>query len=141
MIYGNVFYFDDNRNSKKPKVSRTWPIYGTDQSHMFLNLFPAWQVEELSCIKDFILDKILEKWNEVEDNFYNAIAADPSSWDTERPLHERRWDNDIFFSRSMKTWHKGWQEYLAVLPVSDWREIFAADNLSWNLLYENMRAT
>ncbi|KAN0095036.1 hypothetical protein V8E51_015747 [Hyaloscypha variabilis] len=126
VVYGNLFYFDEKRNEKKPKSSRTLFIGAYDQSHIFLSLFSAWEIEELSCINDFIHDKIAEKWQEVEDNFYDAVAIDPSSWDVHRPLHESRWDSDIFFSRSLKTWHGHWQAYFAVLRLSDLKEVFAA---------------
>ncbi|KAE9368119.1 hypothetical protein N431DRAFT_514826 [Stipitochalara longipes BDJ] len=115
IIYGNLFYFEDKRNEKKPKSSRTSFTGAYDQSHLFLNLFPAWQVKELSCFNDFMHDKIMEKWQEVEENFYEAIAANPLLWDVDRPLHETRCDSDIFFS-----------PYFAVLRLSELREIFAA---------------
>lgn len=51
-----------------------------EQAHTFLVLFPAWQVEELSCINDFMQDKILQKWQETEDTEFETIANDPSSW-------------------------------------------------------------
>jgi hypothetical protein len=71
VIYGNLFYLDHRR----PGVVKVYLPSGQNQSHSFLTLFPAWQGEELSCVNDFIQDKILEKWQEVEDNFYAFSRA------------------------------------------------------------------
>ena len=75
-IYSDLFFFDIERPGIK-KISR---LGAYDQAHSFLVLFPAWQVEELSCINDFIHDNILQKWQEVEDTVFTTIARDPSSW-------------------------------------------------------------
>jgi hypothetical protein len=123
MIYGNLFYFDQRR----PGVVKMYLPYAQDQSHSFLTLFPAWQVEELSCVNDFIHDKVLEKWQEVEDNFYALLAADSSSWDINRedPWNSR-WEDD-FFSHSIKVnYHEEWQRYLATVSLSDLRDIFTS---------------
>ena len=81
--------------------------YAQDQSHSFLTLFPAWQVEELSCINDFIRDKILQKWQEVEDSFHALLMRDLASWDLD-PWNSR-WKVDNIFSRQVKlNYHKNW---------------------------------
>jgi hypothetical protein len=57
MIYGNLFRCDQTIPENLPADQ----LDALEQSHSFLKLFPAWQVEELSCINDFIHDKIKEK--------------------------------------------------------------------------------
>jgi hypothetical protein len=124
MIYGSLFRYDQSMPEDLPADQ----LDALDQSHSFLKLFPAWQVEELSCVNDFIHDKIKEKWREAEDRFYNLLKDDPSSWDVEREdPWGSRWEIDPFFSHSAKVnGHTEWQEYLATLTISDLREIFTA---------------
>jgi hypothetical protein len=69
-VYGDLFHYYEDRNG----------LGAHDQAHSFLVLFSAWEVEELSCINDFIHDRILQKWQEVEDTAFNIIARDSSSW-------------------------------------------------------------
>jgi hypothetical protein len=126
ITYGNLFYFDDKRNKKKPKKIRTDYVEAIDQSSMFLELFPAWQVEELSCVNDFIHDKILERWNRLEDYLYTSIAAEPAPWGFDKPPWWGRYDDEVFLQ--MKTSHGAWQDYLAVLSISELRIIFAAND-------------
>jgi len=75
-IYGDLFYYDIER----PRTKKMSYLGAYEQAHTFLVLFPAWQVEELSCINDFMQDKILQKWQETEDTEFETIANDPSSW-------------------------------------------------------------
>jgi len=74
MIYGNLFRYDQTISGH----NRADRFDTLEQSHPFLRPFPAWQVEELSCINYFIYDKITEKWREVEGHFYNLLKDDPS---------------------------------------------------------------
>jgi hypothetical protein len=90
MIYGNLFFYDNKRKVKDA-------MHAYEQCENFLCLFPSWQVEELSCINDFVTEKVLEKWQEVEENAYNAlIAADPSTWELEKLSWHSRWEFDSF---------------------------------------------
>jgi len=122
-IYGNLFYFDEGR----PGTVKSDLLYAQEQSHSFLTLFPAWQVEELSCINDFIHDKILEKWQEVEDDFYAFLKDHPHFGDPGREdQYNSRWEDD-FFSQSIKAdYYEEWQRYFATLTLSELREIFTA---------------
>ena len=56
MIYGNLFRYDQTISGH----NRADWFDTLDQSHPFLRPFPAWQVEELSCVNYFIYDKITE---------------------------------------------------------------------------------
>lgn len=49
-IYGDLFYVDQS----KTRAERKDIALAQDQSHSFLNMFPTWEVEELSCINDMI---------------------------------------------------------------------------------------
>jgi len=129
-MYGDLFHFDCDRHigSKRGKIEfpRSY-----DQSLLFLCLFPAWQVEELSCINDFIQDKILEKWEEIDNEFFNKIKDDAASWDVHRNPYDSRWVLDFFGTSAKSAYHKDWQRYSATLSLSQLREVFSAtgDNL------------
>jgi hypothetical protein len=124
-IYGNLFYFDSDR----PGTAERGLIYAQEQSHSFLTLFPAWQVEELSCINDFIRDKILKKWQEIEDGLHALLKDDLSSWDPDQEdQYNSCWEREYFFSHSVKVnYHEDWQRYLATLSLSELREIFTVE--------------
>jgi len=104
----------------------------------FLVSIPAWQVEELSCANDFVHDKILQKWQEIEDNLYAALVAGNSSdWDVDRKPAESRWESERFFSHSVKIqWHQQWQKYIVTLSISDLREIFTSQH---DILLQNVQ--
>jgi len=121
-IYGNLYYHQQNR----PRKQTLLVAQAQDQSHSFLRLFPAWQVEELSCINDFIEDKILRKWKEAEDYVYETLKADPPSWDLERDRHQSRWDCDFFSHFHKVRKFKHIQKYMATMSLSDLREFLTA---------------
>jgi hypothetical protein len=123
-IYGNLFCFDHGRQGT---VKRDL-LRAQEQSHFFLTLFPAWQVEELSCINDFIRDNIVKKWQENKDGFCALFKDDLSIWDLDREHRcNSRWETEYFISHSAKVnCHENWQRYLATLSLSELREIFTA---------------
>lgn len=122
-IYGNLFHFDQERHTKR---SQAQLASAHDQSHMFLSLFPAWQVEELSCINDFMHDQILEKWQEMEDHFYDSLKDTPSSWDLDKKPYWSRWEDDFFSHAYKRSWYETWQRYFATLSLTQLRDYFAA---------------
>jgi len=117
VIFGNLF---------APSPVSIW--HEEDLCEYFLCRFTAWQVEEISCIHDFITDMVLQKWQEMEDNEFNRLAADPKLWELEpRPdPWNCRWDAD-FFSRSSKLLDfEEKQAFLTTLPIKNLRAIFQA---------------
>ncbi|KAF4637477.1 hypothetical protein G7Y89_g577 [Cudoniella acicularis] len=89
-IFGDLFYYDQDRGEI---------IGGYRQSHIFLTSCPAWEVEELSTVNDFITDKIMEKWQETEDDFYDSLKDDPTTWDVGR----RPYDSEEPFHAAFET--------------------------------------
>jgi len=121
-IYGNLFFCNYRR-----KIMDT--IYAPEQCDNFLCLFPSWQVEELSCVNDFVTDKILEKWQELEENAYNAlIAADPSTWDLEKPAYHSRWEFDFFSTSEKLQWQEAYHRYFATLKLPTLVSLFMAQD-------------
>lgn len=57
---------------------KTWYYDGEDLAALLLALFPAWQVEELSCIHDFITDRLATQWRNMENYIFNILKSDPS---------------------------------------------------------------
>jgi hypothetical protein len=75
-------------------------------------------------------DKILEKWQEMEDDHFNLVAQDPASWDVDRQ-YDTRWD-ETFFGIGCKAYFLAWQQGFATFPMSILLETFNAkgDTLS-----------
>lgn len=121
-IFGILFYVHPERDTRQ-----TGPQYlnATEQSHSFLTLYPAWQVEELSCISDFIVDQIRIKWQEIEDEYSDMLKETPSEWDIYRHAGEARWEFD-FFSSHYKSRHHDWQEYAGSLSLTEIRAMLTA---------------
>jgi hypothetical protein len=124
-IYGDLFRFDYDRHIGHKRVKVEFPS-AYDQNLLFLCQFPAWQVEELSCINDFIQDKTLEKWEELESDFFDKIKNDPACWDVDRNPYDSRWELDFFGSSAKSAYHKEWQKYSATLSLPQLREVFSA---------------
>jgi hypothetical protein len=118
VIFGNLF--------APSRVSR-W--HEEELCEYFLCRFTAWQVEEIRCINDFVIDTILKKWQEMEDNEFNRLAADSSLWEIDpRPdPWNCRWDADFFSKLSKSISFKDKQEFVATLPIKDLRAIFQAE--------------
>lgn len=55
-IIGNLFYIHDTARVDPDDLS-----WAQDQSDAFMTLFTASEVEEISCINDFMNDKIIDK--------------------------------------------------------------------------------
>ncbi len=127
-IYGDLYYYDDRRPEKIKKLEVEYPDE-FEQEFTFVELFPAWQVEELSCINDFMRDMIARKINEMEENFYASLIDDPSSWALKGFDGADRWFDDqdyLIFSSSTKGWWES-NAYLATLPLPDLRELLTAE--------------
>lgn len=121
-IYGNLFFCDYRRKTKDT-------IYAPEQCDSFLCLFPSWQVEGLSCVNDFVIDKVLEKWQEVEENGYNAlIAAGPSRWDFDKPIYNSRWEFDFFSTSEKLQWRESYHRYFATLKLPTLVSLFTAQD-------------
>lgn len=114
VIFGNLFAPHD-------------PYYWSDDelSELFLCRFLAWQVAEISCIYEFMSDKVLQKWQEMEDHEFNRLAADPELWDIEpRPdPWNCRWDADLF-SKSSKYDFVEQQAFVLTLSIKDLTALF-----------------
>lgn len=118
VIFGNLFAPSPVSNWAKEELCE-----------YFLCRFAAWEVEEIRCIHDFVVDTILKKWQEMEDNEFNRLAADPRLWEIEpRPdPWNCRWDADFFSKTSKSISVEDWQELVATLPMKDLRAIFQAE--------------
>ncbi|RDL41529.1 uncharacterized protein BP5553_01508 [Venustampulla echinocandica] len=120
VIFGNLF-----------APSSTDVCDDEDLCEYFLCRFTIWQVEEISCINDFIRNKILLKWQEMEDNEFKRLAADPELWAADpRPNPPTsRWRAD-FFSKESKSRHfKDMQANFATLSIKDLVAVFEAKDV------------
>ena len=114
IIFGNLF-----------GLSSTDICDNEEPCEYFLCRFTAWQVEEISCIKDFITNKILLKWHEMEDNESSRLAANPEPWEVE--LHpNNRWETDFFGKQQKLLRRKIITGNLATLSIEDLIAIFEA---------------
>jgi hypothetical protein len=122
-IFGNLFYHDPKRNQSR----KTGPkfLLSNEQSHSFLSLYSAWEVEEVSCINEFMVDRIRIRWQEIEDEYYNTLKDEPAKWDIDRPVGQSRWEFDIFSSYS-KTHYQSWQDYSASFSLPELRVMLIA---------------
>lgn len=96
----------------------------------FLCRFPAWQVEELSCVNDFMTNMIRRKWQEMEDNEFQRLAAgDPQLWEIEpRPdPWNCRWDADFYSKETKSLCFEEMQAFFVRLPVEVLRALFQAE--------------
>jgi hypothetical protein len=76
-----------------------------------------------------VTDKILEKWQEVEENGYNAlITADPSTWDFDKPLYNSRWEFDFFSTSEKLQWREPHHRYFATLKLPTLVSLFTAQD-------------
>lgn len=55
-IYGDIFWDEDRFDAHKYSF-----ISAYDQSHIFITSLPAYEIEELSTINEFIAKKIMQK--------------------------------------------------------------------------------
>lgn len=98
------------------------PCEVEQQAEYFLCRFSNWQVEELSCFNDFMVNGITRKWLEMEDNAFKRLVADPeldliprssNSW-------HHRWAGD-FFSRDYRDEYFAHQrKLLSTLSIKTW---------------------
>jgi hypothetical protein len=94
--------FSMTAQSRRKK--RSGPISSCEQFHIFLCRLPAWQFEELSFENDYINDKILQKWQETEDNLYAALITDDmSDWEVDQKPSESRWESELVFCTQPKS--------------------------------------
>ncbi|CAG8979107.1 hypothetical protein HYALB_00000239 [Hymenoscyphus albidus] len=104
IIFGNVF----------APSTENW--VGMDPCAWFLCQFPAWKVEELSCVFDFVTDKILLKWQESEDHEFSRLSTDLDLWKLEGKMY--------FYSEDWKRrYFRRMQASSATLPIKDLRAI------------------
>lgn len=84
----------------------------------FLCRFPSWEVEEISCINDFIRDRITQKWKELGDDEPICIFTSQNLPHTypESEADERRLANSLMWSLN----------YASALPIQELRAIFQA---------------
>jgi len=133
-IYGNLFFYDGRRG----RIENA--MYAPEQCENFLCLFPSWQVEELSCVNDFVEDKVLDKWQEKEENEYNTlIAADPSTWDINNRTKANRSDDYYFSTREKRGWQESYLQYFGTLKVPTLVSLFTAqDDKLLQIVKENL---
>ncbi|KAF4628217.1 hypothetical protein G7Y89_g9931 [Cudoniella acicularis] len=138
VIFGNLF----------APSTEVWEDY--ELCEYFLCRFAAWQVEEISSIYDFMTDRILQKWQEMEDNKFNRLAADLKLWEI-KPYPDSwscPWDSDFFSKESKLLGFKEKQAFFASLSIKDLKTLFQAkDELleelvrRWALVYRGTRVT
>ncbi|KAG9232437.1 hypothetical protein BJ875DRAFT_514496 [Amylocarpus encephaloides] len=119
VIFGNLFC---------PVSTLGTLIWGHDRIALhYLCLFPAWQVEEISCVYDFIVNKVNQKWQEMEDYVFNSLAADPSKWGIETRSDINAYWRPIDFSSSSKdVYAMSMLDLLTLVPIRSLRVLIQA---------------
>lgn len=121
VIFGNLF---------APSAE----VWGSEElCENFLCRFQGWEVEEISCINDFIRDRIAQKWKELGDCEFERLINSPDIGPESDETHERH----------------GLQWKLAfasALPIQDLRAMFQAKGellkslvLKWTSVDQDVR--
>ncbi|EPE31139.1 hypothetical protein GLAREA_04106 [Glarea lozoyensis ATCC 20868] len=100
------------------------PASDEEQSEYFLCRFPSWQVEEISCVNDFIRDEILRKWHELEDYVFQRVSAGMGLQDAAEFVDG--WEREFFSQDRKQVYFQGQQ----AVSIKCLRRLFEAkDNV------------
>jgi hypothetical protein len=53
-------------NEGPPDSKSSWEFDDVEKSHKFLSIFPAWRVEEIGCIYDYMISKYTSLFKDIE---------------------------------------------------------------------------
>lgn len=96
-----------------------------EQSQLFLQLFPKWQIEEIACIRDHLVHRLCEVFDSMEDDFVQRELSGKNAVKDYSPLD--RWDaDDHWFSSFEKADQAEYMEHLLSLGLSFLRQVFQA---------------
>jgi hypothetical protein len=96
-----------------------------EQAHLFLERFPKWEVEEIACVRDYLMNRLCEVFNSMEDEFVEKEIAGNLPVRAESILG--RWEEeDRWFSSSQKLDHDSYMEYMLSLGLPFLRQAFRA---------------
>lgn len=92
-LFGRLFNGPENRAPSK--------IFSTsEQASLFLGQFPLWQVEEISCIRDYFRRRITEVYEQVDDAYIQDVL-------TRHPLPSKkkikRWTGKVAVNEQLDT--------------------------------------
>lgn len=117
VIFGNLF---------APSAEVVWSE--DELCERFLCRFQGWEVEEISCIYDFIADRVFQKWKEIDDYEFNCLDGPPNTQrsdsvpNTGNP-HRRA---DFSAVELVRDDLRGKLTFFAALPVQDLLAMFQA---------------
>ncbi|ERF70789.1 hypothetical protein EPUS_08347 [Endocarpon pusillum Z07020] len=100
----------------------------SEQSCDFLQSLKDWELEELLCVRDYLIERLTEYLNQVEDDFMQGFLEDePHIIETAGP--DSRWNNvDWFFSDDAHgQFQEGWLQGCLSRGLEEIRAILTAD--------------
>jgi hypothetical protein len=119
IIFGNLFggFIEDSATA-------------AELSEHFLCRFPSWQVEEISCINDFVTNNIIRKCQEMEDYVFKCLTADSEllklrgnedDW-------EVHWYSNFFSKNAKHKQYRHRQASLAKIFIKNIRTLFSVSD-------------
>ena len=106
--------------------SRTTAFDHVDQSHLFLERLPKWEIEEIACVRDFLSGWLLEIFDVLEDDFVRDVRLGNITWKNEVPTH---WEMDHYwFSTYAKADHNKYTEHLLSLGLPFLRQVLESSS-------------
>lgn len=96
-----------------------------EQSQLFLQLFPKWQIEEIACVRDHLVHRLCEVFDSMEEDFIQREFAGKAPVREESCLD--RWEaEDHWFSSAAKMDQTEYMEHLLSLGLPFLRQAFQA---------------
>ena len=91
----------------------------------FLNKYNYDEIEEIACVRDYIIRQLWTVFDDIEDDFVQGQPAEPIQ-KAAQGLDDRI-ENKDWFDRFGKNCHSSYMEYIMSLGLELLREIFTAD--------------
>ncbi len=99
------------------------PLTVPEQAQMFLEAFADWEIEEIACVRDYLVRRLSQVFDQLEDEFVLGVRTGTVGW-RRRTLPDK-WDSQHhWFSVSAKDDHASYMETLLSLGLPFLRQVF-----------------
>lgn len=127
-LYGNLFYDVNTYGLRDDKAQ----IRKLARSVLFLQSLRAWELEELLCVRSYMIDRLKGYLNQLEDDFMKAFLENMPyiMWPNEDDEDGDELVNspDVFFSHMGYMWYQyTWIENCLTRGLETLSEMFSAD--------------
>lgn len=101
------------------------PFTALEQAHLFLEEFNRWEIEEIACVRDYLIRRLNGIFDLVEDEFVEMNVgatvglADREHWEDMFVPRQINW-----FSTSAKHYHHWYMEYILARGLPFLRQVF-----------------